>query len=320
MSCGQIALERAGIKVDNYFASEIDKYAVNVTNKNYPNTVQLGDIFNWEQWEMPQIDLIIGGSPCTYWSVARKGRETTSEGIGFQLFKAYVDIVEKYKPKHFLYENNFRIHKNIQDEITRYLKVDPIMIDSALVSAQGRKRFYWTDIPNISQPVDKGILLKDIVLEDVLPVALHNVYGGFNESSVRVSENKSPTIRTAAGGGHIPSFVKKDLLHSERAIEYMNRKTSDGRDHWDFGHHSDIRNEKLATVVANFFKGVPYNVFKDWDCIRKFHPIECERLQTVPDNYTEGVSPAQRYKMIGNGWTVDVIAHIFSNIKINKEN
>lgn len=95
----------------------------------------------------------------------------------------------------------------------------------------------------------------------------------------------------------------------------MNRKVKDGRTHWGFQHHSDIRNDKSAAVVANFFKGVPYNVFKDWDCIRKFHPIECERLQTLPDNYTDGVSNTQRYKMIGNGWTVDVIVHILLNLK-----
>ena len=107
------------------------------------------------------------------------------------------------------------------------------------------------------------------------------------------------------------------LKHSDKAIEYMNRKRTDGRTGWDFGHHSDIRNDKSSAVVANFFKGVPYNVFKDWDVIRKFHPIECERLQTLPDNYTEGVSNTQRYKMIGNGWTIDVISHIFGSMLLN---
>ncbi|GIN22524.1 DNA (cytosine-5-)-methyltransferase [Siminovitchia fordii] len=315
VSCGRVALDRAGIKVDNYYASEIDRYAIQIAQKNYPDTIQIGDVTKWDEWELPKIDLIIGGSPCTHWSVARRDRETTSDGIGFQLFKCFADSINKFKPKYFLYENNHGIHKNIKNEITKYLGVEPIMINSSLVSAQNRKRLYWTNIPNIQQPEDKNILLKDVILDDVLPVALHNLYGGFKEKAVRVFEGKSPTIRTAAGGGHIPSFVKTDLIHSEKAIEYMNRKVKDGRDHWDFGHHSDIRNEKSSAVVANFFKGVPYNVFKDWDCIRKFHPIECERLQTLPDNYTEGVSNTQRYKAIGNGWTVDVIAHIFKNIK-----
>lgn len=316
ISCGRLALERAGIEVNKYYASEIDKYAIKITQKNYPDTIQLGDASNWDEWDLPKIDLVIGGSPCTHWSVARKDRETTSDGLGFQLFKMYADSAKKFKPTYFLYENNFGIHKNIQNEITKYLEVEPIMINSSLVSAQNRKRLYWTNIPGIEQPDDKGVLLKDIVLDDCFPVALHNLYGGFKEKSVRVFEEKSPTVRTAAGGGHIPSFVKKDLILSDKALKYMNREMGNtGRTRWDLGHNSDIRKDKSACVVANFFKGVPYNVFKDWDCVRKFHPIECERLQTLPDNYTEGVSNTQRYKAIGNGWTVDVIAHILSYIK-----
>jgi len=158
-------------------------------------------------------------------------------------------------------------------------------------------------------------LLKDIVLSDVLPVELDGLRGKngcFGEGYARVYTDKSTTLRTPSGGGNIPSFVKADLIHSEKALAYMDKTVSGGRTHWDFMHHSDIRNDKSAVVVANFFKGVPYNVFRDWDCIRKFHPIECERLQTVKDNYTEGVSNTQRYKMLGNGWTIDVISHILS--------
>lgn len=219
---------------------------------------------------------------CTHWSIARRNRETTSSGIGYELFMRFATAVKQTECKYFLYENNDSIHKDIKDAISKELGVNYIMINSSLLSAQNRKRCYWTNIPGVEQPQDKGILLKDIVLDDVEPVVLHNLYGGFNEDSVRVFENKSPTLRTSAGGGHIPSFVKKNLLHTPEAIEYMNRQVSDGRTHWDFAHHSDIRNNKSATVVANFFKGVPYNVFKDWNCIRKFHPIECERLQTLP--------------------------------------
>lgn len=142
---------------------------------------------------------------------------------------------------------------------------------------------------------------------------IHNIYGGFGEETVRVSTEKSPTIRTLAGEGHIPS-----LILSEKALEYMDREVRDGRNHWDFGHFSDVRNDKSATIVANFFKGVPYNVFKDWGCVRKLTPVECEKLQTLPVNYTEGISNTQRYRCIGNGWTVDVIAWIFGFIE--KEN
>jgi len=312
ISCGMLALERAGIKVDKYYASEIDKYAIQVSKNNYPDIIQLGDINNWEKWELPKIDLIIGGSPCTNLSVAGNGKGL--EGSESSLFYKFVDIVKYYKPKYFLLEN-VRMKKEWQDIMSEDLGVEPVLINSPLVSAQNRERLYWANFP-ITQPEDRGILLKDIVLDDVFPVALHNLYGGFKEKSVRVFEEKSPTIRTAKVGGHIPSFVKQNLVHSKKAIEYMNRQVADGRTHWDFGHHSDIRNEKSSAVVANFFKGVPYNVFKDWDCIRKFDPIECERLQTIPDQFTEGISNTQRFKTIGNGWTIDVVTHILKQIKL----
>ena len=312
ISCGRVALEKAGIIVDKYYASEIDQYAIRISSKNYPDIEQIGDVTNIKGNKYKGIDLLIGGSPCQGFSFA--GKQLNFIDPRSSLFFEYVRVLEEVNPKFFLLEN-VKMKQEYQDIITRYLGVKPIEINSALVSAQNRKRLYWTNIPNIPQPSDKKIYLKDIVLSDVELVALHNLYGGFNEESVRVFEDKSPTLRTAAGGGHIPSFVKKDLLLNPKAIEYMNRQVKDGRTHWDFKHYSDIRNDKSAAVVANFFKGVPYNVFKDWDCIRKFHPVECERLQTLPDNYTEGISNTQRYKCIGNGWTVDVIAHIFKECK-----
>lgn len=313
ISCGRVALEKAGIIVDKYYASEIDQYTIRISSKNYPDIEQIGDVTNIKGNKYKGIDLLIGGSPCQGFSFA--GKQLNFIDPRSRLFFEYVRVLEEVNPKFFLLEN-VKMKQEYQDIITRYLGVKPIEINSALVSAQNRKRLYWTNIPNIPQPSDKKIYLKDIVLSDVEPVALHNLYGGFNEESVRVFEDKSPTLRAAAGGGgHIPSFVKKDLLLNPKAIEYMNRQVKDGRTHWDFKHYSDIRNDKSAAVVANFFKGVPYNVFKDWDCIRKFHPVECERLQTLPDNYTEGISNTQRYKCIGNGWTVDVIAHIFKECK-----
>lgn len=311
ISCGMLALERAGIKVDKYYASEIDKHAIQISKKNYPHIIQLGDVNNWKEWDLPEIDLIMGGSPCQGFS--RAGLELNFEDPRSQLFFVFVDILKQLKPKYFLLEN-VKMREEWKDIISGYLGVEPVLINSSLVSAQNRERFYWANFP-ISQPDDKGILLKDIVLSDVFPVALHNLYGGFKEKVVRVFDVKSPTVRTPAGGGHIPALVKKSLVHSNKAIDYMNRSVADGRNHWDFGHHSDIGEEKSSAVVSNFFRGVPYNVFKDWDCIRKFHPIECERLQTLPDNYTEGVSDTQRYKAIGNGWTIDVVSHILRYIK-----
>lgn len=316
ISCGRVALERAGHKVANYYASEVDKYATKVSDKNYPDIHRMGDITKWRDWDVDwsSIDLILAGSPCQGFSFA--GKQLAFRDERSALFFTFMDIlyhVQSINPNvKFLLENT-PMKQKFLDVITGLIGVEPVVINSRLVSAQNRKRYYWANW-SISQPKDKQIFLKDIVLDDCLPVALHNLYGGFNEKAVRVFDQKSPTLRTSAGGGHIPSFVKKDLLHSEKAIEYMNRRVSDGRNHWDFKHHSDIRNNKSSTVVANFFKGIPYNVFKDWDCIRKFHPVECELLQTLPINYTEGVSPTQRYKGIGNGWTVDVIAHILKSM------
>lgn len=276
ISCGRVALERAGIKVDKYFASEINKYAISISQKNYPDTIQLGDITKINVEDLPEIDLLIGGSPCQGFS--RAGKELNFEDDRSKLFFQYVRILNQLDPKYFLLENVV-MKSEFQDIISEYLGVKPIKINSSLVSAQNRERLYWTNIPNIAQPEDKKIFLKDIVLEDVEPIVLHNLYGGFKEKVVRIFENKSPTLRTSAGGGHIPVFVKKGYS-------------------------------------AEYFKNKAYEEFKDLDIIRKFHPIECERLQLLPDNFTEGVSDTQRYKMLGNGFTVDVVAHILKNMKL----
>jgi len=310
ISCGMVALRRQGVSVEKYYSSEIDKFAMKVSNHHFPDIIRMGDAM--EITDFLSTDLLLGGSPCTFWSIARKNREVDKSGIGWKLFERYLEA--KKHSGLFLYENVASMPKAIKDFISEELGVEAILIDSSLVSAQSRKRLYWTNIKGVKQPEDRKIFLKDIVMGGVFPVALHNLYGGFKEKSVRVSLDKSPTLRTAAGGGHIPSLVKESLIHSPKAIEYMNRKVSDGRNHWDFGFHSDVRSDKSATLVANFFKGFPYNVFKDWDCIRKFHPVECERLQGLPDGYTDTVSDTQRYKMLGNGWNIDTIAHILSFI------
>ena len=319
ISCGQLALERAGIPVDVYYSSEIDKYANIVTQANYPDTIQLGDVTKWCEWDLPSIDIILAGSPCQGFSFA--GKQLAFDDPRSKLFFEFVRILKEFKVLNpdikFLLEN-VKMKKEYQDVISGILGVEPIEINSALVSAQNRKRLYWTNIVGVEQPEDRGILLKYIVLPDVLPVELDGLRGKngcFGEGYARVYTDKSTTLRTPSGGGNIPSFVKADLIHTKEALAYMDKTVVGGRTHWDFKHHSDIRKDKSAVVVANFFKGVPYNVFKDWDCVRKFHPIECERLQTAPDNYTDGVSNTQRYKMLGNGWTINVISHILKGIK-----
>ena len=316
MSCGQIALDQLGIPVDTYYASEIDKYAIQVTQANYPKTIQVGDVTKLDPKDFTDVDLIMAGSPCQGFSFA--GKQLAFDDPRSALFFEFIKLLKAIKPKYFLLEN-VRMKKEFLNIISQEVSkcypeiafgIDPIFINSDLVSAQSRQRYYWTNIPNIQQPEDRGIRLKDIILEDGEEPLLSNIYGGFKEKKPRVHFNKSVTIRTASGGGHIPS-----LIHGERALAYMNRKTKDGRTHWDFKHHSDTANDKSSCITANLYKGVPYNVLVDNGCIRKLHPIECERLQTVPDNYTEGVSNTRRYHMLGNGWTVEVIKHILQNMQ-----
>lgn len=168
ISCGMLALLRAGIPVECYDAFEIDKYAVTVSKRNFPVIVHHGNVYDGDFTKFKGYDLLLGGSPCTYWSIAKKDREVDCNGEGFRLFKEYVRALHESGCRYFLYENNYSVHQNIKDEISKALGVEPIMINSALVSAQNRKRCYWTNIPFISFPEDKGILLKD-VLESGLP-------------------------------------------------------------------------------------------------------------------------------------------------------
>lgn len=304
ISCAMLAMDRAGIKVDNYFASEINQYAIKIALKNYPDTVQLGDVRQILGDKLPQIDLLCGGSPCQGFSFA--GKQLNFYDARSKLFFEFVRLYKECKPTYFLLEN-VMMKQEYQDVISGILGVKPVMINSCLVSAQNRKRLYWTNIP-ILPLEDKGILLKDIIFDDCIPISLHEVrYNG--EQNNRIYVEKSSTIKCASGGRHIPSLLTK------KAIDYMNRCTKDGRNHWDFAHHSDTNNTKSSCVVANFAKGIPYNVLKTENCIRYFHPVECERLQTLPDDHTAGISSTQRYNVIGNAWTVDVVAHIFKGLR-----
>lgn len=293
---GRIALERAGIEVDSYHAFEIDKYAIQIATKNYPDIIELGDITQWKQHKdnIPIPDLIIAGSPCQGFSNAGKG--LNFDDPRSKLFFVFVDILNYYKAQNpnlkFMLEN-VKMKKEWQDVISSLLGVEPIKLNSDLVSAQSRERCYWTTW-KVIEPQDKNVYLKDIIFPDADIPALHNIYGGFKETKPRTFFDKSPTIRTSRGGGHIPS-----LVHTEKAIDYMNRQVKDGRTHWDFEHHSNINNKKSACITSNTYKGIPYNVLVTEKLIRKFHPIECERLQTLPDDYTKGVSNTQRYKMLG---------------------
>jgi site-specific DNA-cytosine methylase len=266
MSCGQIALERAGIEVENYFASEIDKYAIQVTMANYPNTIQLGNIININGYDLPKIDLLFGGSPCQ--SFSRAGNNTGFDGSS-KLFWEFVRVLNEVKPTYFLLENVI-MKKEWEDVITESLGVKPIEISSAKFVPQARRRLYWTNIPNVIQPNQTNYNIKDFIEGDGFP--------------------------SSCGINRI--FKRKEIFNTLTAT------------YW-----KGIRGSGRPTVSTK-------EGFLDDD--RTIHriltPNECEKLQTVPLNYTNCVSKTQRYKMLGNGWTVDVIAHIFKNLRNENNN
>ena len=301
ISCGMVALERAGIQVDRYVAYEIEPNAILISRKNYPQIEQCGDVTKADFTQYKGIDLMIGGSPCQGFSFA--GKQLNFNDPRSRLFFEYVRALKEAKPKYFLLEN-VPMAKDIENAISELVGVQPVMIDSQYFSAQQRKRLYWTNIP-IAEYTDKGILLEDVVEPDALvdrdkahaiigsigrtghreyfkknqgqmvykAIELSNIYGGFGEKRPRVHINKSVTIRAGQGGGHIPSLIINDKAHEFTLEEFKK-------------------------------------------CIRKVTPLECERLQTMPDGYTDvGISNTARYKLIGNGWTVDVIAHILKGLK-----
>lgn len=277
MSCGQIALNKVGIEYENYFASEIDKYAIQVTQKNYPNTKQLGSVTEVKAIDLPNIDLLIGGSPCQGFSFA--GKQLNFDDSRSKLFFEFVRLLKETKPKYFLLEN-VKMKKEYQDVITKHLGVEPIEINSNLLSAQNRERLYWTNIPNIKQPKDKKIYLKDVV---------------------EIGE------------------VSRNLVDKSRIKQYWETKNYIQYDLSGKGHKSQDQrgyylNAKHGTLPSHGASSKVKVVLPNGD-IGQLTPIECERLQTVPDNYTNCVSDTQRYTMLGNGWTVDVIAHIFSFLR-----
>lgn len=291
ISCGRVALERAWIKVYKYFASEIDKFAIQVSKKNYPDIIHIGSVTDvkWEDYN--DIDLLIGGSPCQSFSIA--GKQEWFDGKS-GLFYEYLRILKEVKPKYFLLEN-VKMKKEYQDVISKELWCEPIQINSSLVSAQNRKRLYWTNIPWIQQPKDKRILLKD-VLEDKVDEKYFMTLEQFKnlgfESLQRLYFEKAPKLSTMQGWHRQPKILCN--LYNQR-----------------------IMIEKCWTLWTGqwFTNKQWYQVIEGEHRIRKVTPLECERLQTLPDNYTEWVSNTQRYKAIGNWWTVDVIAHIFSYLK-----
>lgn len=275
MSGGQLALNRANIKYNKYFASEIDKYAIKVAQANFPNTVQLGDVTKISRKtlleDLPKIDLLIGGSPCQGFSVAGKhlNFDDPRSKLFFEFFRI-LDVLYIRNPNLKFILENVKMKKEWQDIISTYLGVEPVLIDSALVSAQTRKRLYWANFP-ITQPEDKGILLKDIIEDG------------------EVDRDKAYTLDACYyKGGSVDTLKRLYFTKHRRQV---------------------VRQSAKHMVVK-----VGSQDILDDAHYRKLTPLECERLQTVPDNYTNYVSNTQRYKMLGNGFTVDVVAHILREI------
>jgi DNA-cytosine methyltransferase len=268
MSCGQIALEKVGVRVNKYFASEIDEHAIKVTQHNFPNTIQLGDVTKINAENLPKIDLLIGGSPCQGFSFA--GKQLNFDDPRSKLFFEFVRLKNELNPTYFLLEN-VRMKKEYKDVISEYLGVEPIEINSSNFVAQNRPRLYWTNF-KVEKPKEKSHQLKDFLLDD---------------NDERIEKFKL----------------------SEKAIEYMSRLRN-GKPRWNY--HTNPLSGNAACLTANMYKGIPYGVIKEK--LRKLTPVECERLQGVPDNYTNIVSNTQRLRMLGNGWTVNVIEYIFRNI------
>ena len=262
MSCGQIALERAGIEVDNYFASEIDKYAIEVTKNNFPNTKHIGSIVDVKGSDLPKIDLLIGGSPCQSFSSFGNGSGLDGKS---GLFWEFARILKEIKPKYFLLEN-VNMKKEWQDIITNELGVKPIPFNSNLLSAQNRDRLYWSNI-TFELPKDKGVKYSDVLYD--LP---------FREIK--------------------PFMFKKwgDKMRIDKGVNW-------------------VCNEKANCLTTKNCHTNQYLLNKDKSLMRLMNAKEFERLQTVPENYTDYVSNTERFRMLGNGWTVDVITHIFKNIK-----
>ena len=298
MSCGQIALHRLGIDVEKYVASEIDKYAISVAKKNFPNMIHVGDVRDVKVAE--HFDLIMFGSPCQGFSFA--GNNLNFDDPRSKLFFEAVRILEEAKTINpnvkFLMEN-VRMKKESEQVITDLLGVEPIAINSSIFSAQSRYRLYWTNLEVGEIPQDKGIVLKDILEDDYI-----------------TDRDKSHCIdANYFKGGNLKSYFEKhrrQLVFSKDGLCHIGDADLKGHDAIKRVYHSEGKSPTVTTMGGGHREPKVFEEPKAW---RKLTPLECERLQTVPDNYTNHVSNTQRYKMIGNGWTIDVIAFLLSDLK-----
>jgi len=265
MACGLTALKRAGIKVSEYHAFEIDKYAIQIAKKNHPEIIHHGSVVGADFAQFKDVDLLIGGSPCQGFSFA--GKQLAFDDPRSKLFFEFIRAKEEINPKFFLLEN-VKMKREFQDEISRLMGCQPVFINSALVSAQDRQRLYWCNW-KVNQPEDRNIKCSDIIQKHIMTPNSAGWHKWWGKNS----------------GFQMEKLYSKIINFSEKSITMTARQVSS-------------YNGNLIALEDEFFRFIT--------------PIEAERLQTLRDNYTEGVSNSQRYKMLGNGWTVDVIAHILN--------
>ena len=269
MSCGQIALNKLGIEYDNYFASEIKKHAIKVTQDNYPKTIQIGNVefVTKEMLVNHKIDLLIGGAPCQDLTIINNNRKGLN-GNKSRLFYEYLRVLRELKPKYFLLENVASMKNSDKKIITDLLGVEPILINSDLVSAQHRRRYYWTNIPNIKQPKDKNILLKDVINYN------DDREEKMSEKKIAFIEKKLPTM-----------YIRLD---GDKSLPI----TARGYGSW---------NTQFITMPNGEVRDLTINEYK--------------ALQTIPFDYKMDMIKSKATDLIGDGWTVDVIAHIFKNME-----
>ena len=284
ISCGQLALQRIGVKVENYFASEIDKHAIQVTQHHFPNTVQLGSVVGLDTSTLPKIDLLIGGSPCQ--SFSRSGDNTGFDGKS-GLFWEYVRILNEVKPTYFLLENVV-MKKEWENIITEAIGVEPVMIDSKFFSAQKRQRLYWTNIP-----VDKNIEDRNINILDIL----------IPNGDEKIINDHLLVLDINEEGFKIKNGTKTGYLYAKEGdcVNLEFPKSQNRRGRVSYGKTNTLNTACNYGVVVN-------------GNLRELNITEYERLQTLPDGYTSLISLNQRKNVLGNGWTVDVISYIFQNI------
>lgn len=297
ISCAYEGLKRAGISVDKYYACEIDKYAIQIANKNHPDIIRVvNDVCELKASMLPEIDLLIGGSPCTDLSIAKKNREGL-KGSKSSLFWEYVRVLREVKPKYFILENVASMPKADKDIITQELGVEPVMFNASLVSAQSRKRLFWTNL-TFELPADKGILLKHILQPDAEV-----------DDRMTTKDGKAFCLTASYDGGYLKNSIERKQRTMVKGASLRGRKQEDGT----YKKELETRKDDKASALTSTATDQLALVVTD-ENVRKLTPIECERLQGLPDDYTAGISNTQRYKCLGNAFNVDVIACIVSTL------